>query len=209
METILTPHYTHEAFSAAYYGERGNNGFGPEIHWDNPAQQEQLGYKWAYLENYSFSNILFIGCARGAELRYFKAKRKAAFGVEVSKWAVENAYTDVKDYIQLYDGIHIPHPSQTFDVVACFDVLTLVPRDVLDALGKEMQRVAKNLILFRATFKTFQNVDDPVDGQDGVVFKAPELYDYDRAMTGEFAMDSVTIDRRYIGVFRYTRNKAS
>lgn len=209
------PDYDKSKFDKTYYGDRGNNGFGPEIEWDNPLQQAELQKKWDNLQHFELrqfsskrliNSILFIGCARGAEVKFFQDRGIDSFGVEVSEWAVANKLPGLEQRVFHYDGSNLRmFRDRHFDAVACFDVLTLLPRGLLLELGKEIQRVATELILFRATFKTWFNKSDTVDGQDGVVFKAPEFYDLDEAMTGDFAMNRVEIDAGYSGVFWYTR----
>lgn len=210
------PRYDPSKFDASYYGERGNNGFGPEIHWENPLQQDELQKKWGYFQQFEINqaqtarvikSVLFVGCARGAEVKFFQDRGIDSFGVEVSEWAVENRLPGLDGRVSHYDGINLSrfHDLQ-FDAVACFDVLTLLPKPILIKLGKEMQRVAGRLIVFRATFKTWQNKSDTIDGQDGVLFVAPEFYDLDEALTGDFALQRCEIDAGYSGVFWYGRN---
>lgn len=166
--------YNPSLFDADYYGNRARGGFGPEIQWDNPEQQNQLAIKFSVCEwGGPYKSILFVGCALGAEPLYFSQRGKHAQGVDVSAWAIENAIPDAKKLVRLYDGEAMPFfTDKQFDVVAAFDVLTLVPSPMVDALSREMQRVSRNRIVVRGIAR---ETGKEWDGNDGVSFKYKSL----------------------------------
>src|ERR1043165_5813341 len=129
--------YSPSLFDADYYGNRARGGFGPEIRWESPEQQNQLAIKFSVCEwGGPYESILFVGCALGAEPLYFSQHGKQAQGIDISAGSIENALLEAKPLVKLYDGETMPFFSdKQFDVVAAFDVLTLVPFPMVEKLA--------------------------------------------------------------------------
>lgn len=89
-------------------------------------------------------SILFIGCAQGFEVKYFRDKGVQAFGVDVSDWAIDNCEPESKEYVTSYDGFNFPNFSFNFDVVAHFDVLALVPKERRSEFIRNSTDLTKN-----------------------------------------------------------------
>lgn len=193
--------YAFDAFDEEYYtagSPRG--GFTPEIlNFDSPTQQAQLSYKWDRVSRaINFESILFVGCARGAEVQYFLERGKDAQGADVSRWAIENAEPPVRDRCRNYDGIHLDWlADDAVDVVASFDVLTLIPVEMRDQLIPEICRVAKNGIAFRTIIECPGRHGNDNDWElvDGVFFKySPLDYWVNRfEASGKFRLDKVEV----------------
>jgi len=180
--------YNPSLFDADYYGNRARGGFGPEIQWDNPDQQNQLAIKFAVCDSGGpYESILFVGCALGAEPLYFTQHGKHARGIDVSAWAIENALPDAKRLVRLFDGETMPFfEDMQFDVVAAFDVLTLVPSPMVDKLTKEMQRVSRKRIIVRGIARETGN---DWDGNDGVSFKYKSLKQWMAMFADQFVLE--------------------
>jgi 2-polyprenyl-3-methyl-5-hydroxy-6-metoxy-1,4-benzoquinol methylase len=180
--------YSPSLFDADYYGNRARGGFGPEIKWDNPDQQNQLAIKFAVCAaGGPYDSILFVGCALGAEPLYFSQRGKQAQGIDVSTWAIENALPEAKSLVRLFDGETMPFfEDKQFDVVAAFDVLTLVPAPMADKLSKEMQRVSRNRIVVRGIAR---ETGKEWDGNDGVSFKYKSLKQWKTMFADQFNLD--------------------
>jgi hypothetical protein len=165
--------YSSDKFDKAYYGNKARGGFGEEIFWENPTQQYELEKKFNIISGYGdFETILFIGCAFGNEVRYFRDKGKEASGVEVSEYATSIVDKTIKDYVKLYNGWQLKdYLDKSIDVVASFDVLTLIPDDMLHKLVKEMCRVVKDKIVVRTVVDANNNQDNKWIGNDGVSFR--------------------------------------
>lgn len=164
--------YDQAQFDAGYYGAQARGGFGEEINWDHPQQQIELQNKFDVIaETGEFKTILFVGCALGNEVRFFRAKEKEAQGVEISAYAVEHCDPSVKEWIHLYNGWNLEKfADQSMDVVAAFDVLGLIPRDILDQLATQIRRVSKNRIIFRTPIDPTGDQQGQYIGNDGVSF---------------------------------------
>lgn len=172
--------YSPDKFDKAYYGERARGGFGVEIHWDNPIQQMELEKKFNFIkESGEYTSILFVGCALGNEVRYFRERYKQASGVEISEYAVANCDESVKNFIKLYNGWELKdYPDKSIDVVAAFDVLTLIPDDMLKKLVKEMCRVAKSSIVMRTIVDMDGKRKGEWIGNDGVTFRYLRFHEW-------------------------------
>ncbi len=191
--------YSQSQFNEEYYGGGARGGF-TKYSWEDPEQQKQLKLKWEVTHWHSdFNSILFVGCAKGFEVRYFREHNKHAVGIDISQYAITNCDRQVVDYCNLYDGSHIDWGKDAFDMVAAFDVLTLAPDDMLEELCEEIVRVASKKIIIRTIVKNWRNLDDRWDGQDGVSFRYLNFHDWDRHFTksGKFSLHEAKIHNQY------------
>ena len=122
--------WTKQAFDKDYYKAGARGGF-KDYEYGHPDQQVQLQIKWDLIQNTygNVGSILFIGCAQGFEIKYFRERGVRAFGVDVSEWAIENCEPEVRDFVAPYDGFNFPYQKQEFEVVAHFDVMALIPQE--------------------------------------------------------------------------------
>ncbi len=164
--------YLQDNFDEGYYGKRARSGFGEEVFWDNPAQQDELKMKFKSVgDSGKYNSILFIGCAFGNEVRYFRNNNKEATGVEISEYAVSIVNESIKGYVKLYNGWELKeYKNNSVDIVASFDVLTLIPEDMLKKLVKEMCRVSSNRIVVKTSIDT-KGRNGQWAGNDGVSFR--------------------------------------
>ena len=88
--------------------------------------------------------ILDFGCARGYTVKALRLQGYAAYGVDTSKWAVENSPDDVKPYIsRSINGVWGAH---IFDWIIAKDVLEHIPF-VNGTIVELMNRAAKGLFV--------------------------------------------------------------
>lgn len=165
--------YDPARFDADYYGGGARGGFPSSYTWEHPDQQAQLEKKFQLVQRFGdYQTILFIGCAKGFEVRYFFDKGKQSWGVDVSKFAVENCDANSRDRIFHFNGWNlIRFRPQHFDVVAAFDVLTLLPDKMLDLLSVEMRRTCAKRIIFRTVIASAEDRKEPWHGNDGVTYR--------------------------------------
>lgn len=174
-------------FDAGYYGGKARGGFGEEVHWDHPQQQIELPNKFDVVkEEGDYQRILFVGCGLGHEVRYFRNRGKEAHGVEISEYAVTQCDPSVKQWVHLYNGWELQaFGDKTMDIVASFDVLTLMPDDLLRKLAPEMRRVCANRIVIRTPVDVQEDQKGQFIGLDGVSFRCltsrqwRELFEHD------------------------------
>jgi hypothetical protein len=196
--TTGTPEYDPAFFSEGYYGKGERGGF-PHYEYGSEEQNFQLALKLEICNHVPHDSALFVGCARGFEVAWWKAARKEAWGIDVSEWAIENQIPEAVLDCEWYNGHDIPAANSSTDLVASFDVLTVIPDDMLEKLAAEMVRVAKNGIVFRVYVKNWQNLDNEVDGQDGSTFRLRHFWQYDKlfSQSGKFKLDWMKMHGQY------------
>lgn len=164
----LTPiPYHPDRFDEGYYhGERRGL---VDYEYDSKSQKEQLPIKFHNLSKLEdMGKVLFVGCARGFEVRYFREKGIESFGIDVSKWAIENCESSVKHFCQLYDGENFPFEDDSFDTVAAFDVVALPPDDLARRIIREMGRVSRRYLYYRTHVLAPYETPGNIHGMDGV-----------------------------------------
>ena len=194
-----TPDWDPAFFDEAYYGAGGRGGF-REYDYQSAGQQEQLDLKRSLCGRVPHESALFIGCARGYEVAHWIRHGTPAAGVDVSQWAIKNQIPEAMGRCFHYDGAHLKIVAdKEVDLVAAFDVLTLVPDAMLYKLIAEMQRVAAKAIVIRTVIKNWRNQDRNVDGQDGAWYRYLQLAEWDRLFTEDrtFILDSCAMAHNY------------
>ncbi len=86
-------------------------------------------------------DVMDFGCARGYVVRAFRSLGYNAFGVDVSKWAVEHCDPEAAKYVSLNDW-----RWADFDWIIAKDVLEHVP-DVQETINRLMERCNKGLFV--------------------------------------------------------------
>lgn len=194
-----TPKYHPSMFSEGYYGKGERSGFTDYVY-DSDEQRKQLALKQYFCDHIPHDHALFVGCATGFEVADWHRRGKPAQGVDVSEWAVQNVIPEAQGWTFQYNGWDLGKwPTDLIHLVASFDVLTLVPDEMLEKLAEEMVRVAKNGIVIRVYVKNWRNLDKLVDGEDGATFKLRHFWQYDRLFTqsGKFKLDWMKMHEQY------------
>lgn len=197
--------YSPEAFDEGYY-ERGERGGLRNYAWQNREQQIQLHLKLECCGT-DYRSILFVGCGKGYEVRYFYIMGKDAYGVDVSSYAIHHCDPEIVGRVTLFDGETIERPDSSVDLVAAFDVLTLVPDGMREKLCAEMVRVASKKIVIRTVIKNFHNMDQTWAGMDGVSYKYQHLHEWDRLFNQacKFRFEGAKVHPRYEAVITWVR----
>lgn len=197
-----------DRFDAGYYsGERkGLN----DYQYTHPKQQAELSKKRRLMGWMAdMDSFLFVGCARGFEVKYFQRRDVQVYGVDVSRWAIDNAEPEVKHLVQVYDGSRLPFAKDEIEVVAAFDVLTLNTDEVLIPLIAAMCRVASHGIVFRSHCTNHREPPDAdgYNGLDGVHYRYRpfEWWIEQFEKSGKFVVDEIVINERIEGIWRFRR----
>jgi 2-polyprenyl-3-methyl-5-hydroxy-6-metoxy-1,4-benzoquinol methylase len=86
--------------------------------------------------------VMVLGCARGYLIRALREVGVEAYGVDISKWAVENADEKAKNYIYLGDIADLSRwKNGEFDLVVAADVLEHIPKEKLPKVLDEIARI--------------------------------------------------------------------
>lgn len=91
------------------------------------------------------SKVLDVGCAKGFML-YDLAQLIPGIqlaGIDVSKYAIENAIEPVKPFVQVADARKLPFKDKSFDLVISINTIHNLEKDELAKALKEIERVSK------------------------------------------------------------------
>lgn len=131
-------------FEKEYFDGNRNQGYGGYNY--NPKYWQPVVKRLQKFYNLnSKSKILDVGCGKGFLLHDLKELIPGITvqGIEISKYAVENAMEDVKPFIFQGNAKELPFSDNTFDLVLAINTIHNLPlEDCFKAL-KEIQRVSK------------------------------------------------------------------
>ncbi|MBS0624646.1 MAG: class I SAM-dependent methyltransferase [Verrucomicrobia bacterium] len=93
----------------------------------------------------SESTILDVGCGKGFMLYDFSLAIPGinVKGIDVSKYAIENAYEPMKPYVSVADARNLPFKDKSFDLVISINTIHNLEKEELKKSLKEIQRVSK------------------------------------------------------------------
>jgi len=94
-------------------------------------------------------NCLDVGCGTGGLVKWLRFFGIDAFGIEISKDALELAEKNIKPFLKIGDIVKIPYPDNYFDLVVTFDVLEHLDRSKIKKAILETIRVSKKFILHK------------------------------------------------------------
>lgn len=85
----------------------------------------------------SMVKVMDVGCAHGFLVRHLRSRGIESWGVDYSRYALENAPDDVKDHVSWCDitqpSPQIPrHARRGYNVVTCFETLEHIPEGSVD-----------------------------------------------------------------------------
>lgn len=104
--------------------------------------------------------ILDIGCAKGFAVKAFLHYDIDAQGFDISEWAISNCEPEAKGRLKVADMRNgIPYPDNSFDMIYMESTLEHIEREDLDAVAKEMLRVAKEFILIGVLYDKSGMID--------------------------------------------------
>lgn len=93
--------------------------------------------------------VFEMGCAKGFILTEFHKQNMQVAGIDISAYAVENAYPEVKPFIKQGSCEEMDFASNSMDLVFSKEMLPHLNRDQLTLMVSEAQRVCKaNNIFF-------------------------------------------------------------
>lgn len=125
------------------------------------------------------SSILDVGCGKGFMLYDFSRliPRITVSGVDISKYAIENSMSEVKEYLKVGCASKLPYEDNTFDVAISINTIHNLDRDECKLALQELERVSKigrfiivdayrteeeqkRMESWNLTAKTFMHVDE-------------------------------------------------
>jgi ubiquinone/menaquinone biosynthesis C-methylase UbiE len=176
-EKTLAVIYLAKQFGRDFFdGDRkcGYGGYKYDGRWKSVVKRMKEFYQLA--DN---AAILDIGCAKGFMLHDFKElmPRAQVAGVDVSKYAIDNAMPSVKPFLKVASTEKLPYQDISFDLVVSRNSIHNLPLERLKTALREIQRVCRgdsyitidawrndqekeNLFKWVLTAETMMHVDD-------------------------------------------------
>lgn len=123
----------------------------------------------SYLGMKKGANILDWGCARGFLVRAFRELGMAAYGYDISEWAVTNCDPTVSGYVMTpakFDAF--VKTAKDFDWIVAKDVLEHVPLNALESTVKDLLSMARVGMFIVVPLTAYDGADFicPRDNQD-------------------------------------------
>jgi len=111
-------------------------------------------------------SLLDVGCGPGENLRMFIDLGVDAYGVEYSRWMVENKLQDLKEIGRVTQGSItdlsvFDSAIHSFEIVFCIEVLEHLPPDDIDLAISELVRAADDYIICTIAFSPSAALDGP------------------------------------------------
>jgi len=167
-------------FDRGYYENPAGTGLGRcNYQWGVREQQQELEMKWAWFTKFcpnpEKEHVLFVGCAKGYEVRYFRDKCVNAVGVDISAYAIEHCDPTVKEYVSQASATDLSRfGDDSFSTVLSFDVLQIIEPGLRDKAVREIERVTKDRLMLRIAIRPWYILDT---GKPHTVDGAPVYLD--------------------------------
>lgn len=89
--------------------------------------------------------LLDVGCGKGFMMHDFKQlmPTMTIAGIDISRYAYENALEDMKAHVQVGNAKHLPFPDRSFDLVISINTVHNLPSDECKQAIREIQRVSR------------------------------------------------------------------
>ncbi len=99
----------------------------------------------AYWNLSSNSSLLDVGCAKGFMLHDLAELIPGITvkGVDISKYAIENAMPDIKPHVEVANAINLPFKNDSFDVVISINTIHNLEREECGKALQEIERVSR------------------------------------------------------------------
>lgn len=156
--------------------------------WEKEVIQKGIKHRYNYIRERSPENctyckgiwrkILFVGCGKGFEVLYFRNKGYDAWGIDISKYAIDNCHPDVKKYVFHEDICDMDRFKENeFNVVASWDVLGFIDHTKQEKAIRKISQLAKNYIQLKFIVEgaLIARKTEP-DGYDGGPIYLKPLY---------------------------------
>ena len=91
------------------------------------------------------NKILEIGCAKGFILKEFNLQNMDIYGLDISKYAIEESIFEIKDKLVCWDiSKGTTFPNNYFDFIYCKETIPHINLKKIPKIIKEVNRIIKN-----------------------------------------------------------------
>lgn len=89
--------------------------------------------------------VLDVGCGKGFMMHDFKQlmPRMTIAGIDISKYAYDNAMEDMKPYMRIGNAKELPYADRSFDLVISINTVHNLPPEECKQAIREIQRVSR------------------------------------------------------------------
>jgi len=91
--------------------------------------------------------FLDFGCAKGYMVKAMRMLRRDAWGIDVSRYAIEQAPEDVKPFVSVCDDLDAYAMVERFQFGMAKDVLEHIPYEVMDGTVRALARLCDTLLV--------------------------------------------------------------
>lgn len=151
--TVITPYKVDNSYYDREYfeGKKGEYKFSySESYFGRLLQRIANFYRAFWIKTViNPKNVLDVGCGNGSLIYYLRKFDIEAYGVEISKYAMETAPKELQPFIKFGDITKIPYKDDSFDLVVSFDVLEHIERSKLRKSVDESIRVSRKFVLHK------------------------------------------------------------
>lgn len=136
-------------FDAEFFDGDRANGYGGYVYdgrWVPVAKR--------IIEHYALEKgamVLDVGCAKGFLVKDFRDLGIEAEGIDVSRYAIENAVTP---HVKVGNAKRLPYFYKSFDLAVSINTLHNLPRDECEAALGELEMVAGNKYVVLDAYRT-------------------------------------------------------
>jgi len=97
------------------------------------------------VNNIVFTTVLDYGCAKGFLVYALRLLGKAAYGVDVSDYAIKNCHPRVKDYLTVVETAE--DIKADWDLIIAKDVLEHIPKDLIRGVLTALRRRCETIFI--------------------------------------------------------------
>lgn len=94
-------------------------------------------------------SLLDVGCGTGKLVKCLRWLGVDAFGIDISKHAIDLADKDVKPFLKQGDVTNLPYKDNQFDMVVTYDVLERIDRAHIKKALEETVRISRKYIFHK------------------------------------------------------------
>lgn len=148
MEKVSADFYDEDYFENGITSSKsGYNGY----HWNDSISMNAKDL----IREFNPKRVLDVGCAKGYLVTAFRRLGVDAWGVEISKYAYENAHEEAKYFIINTSIDELTEELGEFDLVIFYDILEHLTDQQIEKVMQLMNKVKAKFITLKCPFEVY------------------------------------------------------